>query len=86
MVLQNVIDATFSSTEMQIVGDNEALRYYHTHPLFRGGADYICESPLGGSCLVMNIHNPFMHLMMSKYVFKSHDGILLLRAVTLVAA
>ena len=33
-----------------------------THaPLFWGGADHVYESPLGDSCFVMNIHNPFMH-------------------------
>ena len=34
-----------------------------THaPLFQGGADYDCESPLGDSSLVMKIHSQFMHL------------------------
>ena len=31
---------------------------FTTHaPLFRGGGDHVCESPLGDSCFVMNIHN-----------------------------
>ena len=51
-----------------------------THaPLFWGGEDYVCESPLGDSSFVMNIHNPFMHCMTSQYVF-----IMLLHAVTTV--
>ena len=58
-----------------------------THaPLFRGGADHVYESPLGDSCLVMNIHNPFMHCATSQYVFKPREVIMLTRAVTIVAA
>ena len=61
-------------------------RYINTHaPLFRGGADHVYES-LGDSCLVMNIHNPFMHCVTSQYVFKPRDVIMLTRAVTIVAA
>ena len=49
-----------------------------THaPLFRGGAAYVYESPLGDWCLIMNIHNPFMHCAMSQYVFKPRDVIML---------
>ena len=55
-------------------------------PLFRGGADYIYESPLGDSRLVMNIHNLFMHCATSQYVFKPRDVTMLMRAVTIVAA
>ena len=48
-----------------------------THaPLFQGGAAYVYESPLGDSCLVMNIHNPFMHCVTSQYVFKLCDAII----------
>ena len=54
--------------------------------LFRGGEDHVCESPLGDSCFVMNIHNPFMHCVTSQYVFKLRDVIMLLHAVTIVAA
>ena len=58
-----------------------------THaPLFQGGADYVYESPLGDSSLVMNIHNLFMHSATSQYVFKLRDVIILMRAVTIVAA
>ena len=57
----------------------------HT-PLFRGGEDHVCESPLGDSCFVMNIHNPFMHCVTSQYVFKLRDVIMLMRAVTIEAA
>ena len=58
-----------------------------THaPLFRGGADHAYESPLGDSCLVMNIHNAFMHFVTSQYVFKPRDVIMLKRAVTIIAA
>ena len=52
--------------------------------LFRGGEDYVCEYPLGDSGLVINIHNPFMYCVMSQYVFKLRDVIMLLRAVTIV--
>ena len=49
-----------------------------THaPLFRGDASYVYESPLGESCLIMNIHNPFMHCVTSQYVFKPRDVIML---------
>ena len=59
--------------------------YIITHaPLFRGGEDYVCESPLGDSSFVMNIHNPFMHRVTSQYVFKLRDVIMLLHAVTMV--
>ena len=38
------------------------IRPFITHaPWFRGGEDYICESLLSDSSLVMNIRNPFMH-------------------------
>ena len=58
-----------------------------THaPLFRRGEDHVCESPLGDSCFVMNIHNPFMHCVTSQYVFELRDVIMLMRAVTIVAA
>ena len=58
-----------------------------THaPLFRGGADDVYESLLGDSRLVMNIHNPFMHCATSQCVFKMRDVIMLMRAVTIVAA
>ena len=60
-----------------------------THaPLFRGRSDHVYESPLplGDSCLVMDIHNPFMHCATSQYVFKPRDVIMLTRAVTIVAA
>ena len=46
-------------------------------PLFRGGAAYVYESPLGDSCLVMNIQNPFMHYVTSQYVFKLRKVIML---------
>ena len=63
------------------------ILYIITHaPLFRGGADHVYESPLGDSCLVMNIHNPFMHCATSHDVFKPRDVIMLTRAVTIVAA
>ena len=49
-----------------------------THaPLFRGCVAYVYESPLGYSSLAMNIHNPFMHCVMSQYVFKLCDVIVL---------
>ena len=58
-----------------------------THdPFFRGGADYVHESPLGDSSLVMNIHNPFMYCATSQFVFKPRDVMMLMRAVTIVAA
>ena len=58
-----------------------------THaPLFRGGEDRVCESPLGDSSFVMNTHNPFMHCVTSQYVFKLCDVIMLLHAVTMVTA
>ena len=69
--------------------DSNGPTYVHiiTHaPLFRGGEDHVCESPLGDSCFVMNIHNPFMHCVTSQYVFKLRDVIMLIRAVTIVAA
>ena len=51
-----------------------------THvPLFR-------ESPLGDSCLVINIHNPLTHCATSHYVCKPRDVIMLMHAVTIVAA
>ena len=53
-------------------------QHFITHaPLFRGGAAYVYELPLGDSCLIMNIHNPFMHCVMSQYMFKSRDVIML---------
>ena len=55
-------------------------------PLFPGGEDHVCESPLGDSCFVMNIHNPFMHCVTSQYVFKLRDVIMLMRAVAIVVA
>ena len=58
-----------------------------THiPLFRRGADNVYESALGDSSLVMNIHNSFMDCATSQYVFKPRDVIMLMRAVTIVAA
>ena len=63
------------------------VQTFITHaPLFRGGEDHVCELPLGDSCFVMNIHNPFMHCVTSQYVFKLGDVIMLMRAVTIVAA
>ena len=45
---------------MQIFFNETFLLIIITHaPLFRGGEDHVCESPLGDSCFVMNIHNPF---------------------------
>ena len=42
--------------------------YYITHaPVFRGGAAYVYESPLGNSSLVINIQNPLMHCVASQY-------------------
>ena len=55
-------------------------------PWFRGGADYVYESPLGDSSLVMNIHNLFMHCATSQYVFRPHDVMMLMHAVTIDAA
>ena len=47
-----------------------------THaPFFRGGEDYVCESLLGASSFVMNIHNTFMHCVTSKYAFKHSNSI-----------
>ena len=58
-----------------------------THaPLIRGGADNVYESALGDSSLVMNIHNSFMDCATSQYIFKPRDVIMLMRAVTIVAA
>ena len=58
----------------------------NTHaPLFRGGADYVYQSPLGDSSLVMHIHNLFMHSATSQYAFKPRDVKMLMRAVTIVA-
>ena len=54
--------------------------------LFRRGEDYVCELPLGDSSLVMNIHNPITHCVMSQYVFKPCDVIMLLYAVAIIAA
>ena len=45
-------------------------------PILLGGAAYVYESPLGASCLVMNIHNPFMHCVSSQYMFKLCDVIM----------
>ena len=57
-----------------------------THaPLFPGDADYVYESSLGDSGLVMNIHNLFMCCATSQYVFKQRNVIMLMRAVTIVA-
>ena len=53
------------------------LNYYHTRPIVSRG---------WGSCFLMNIHYPFMHCMTSQYVFKLRDVIMLMRAVTIVAA
>ena len=36
--------------------------------------------------LVRNIYDPFMHCAASQYVFKPRDVIMLMRAVTIVAA
>ena len=76
------------------MADNACARvciyFIITHvPLFRGGVDHVYESPLsplGDSCLVMNIHNRFMHCATSQYTFKPRDVIMLTRAVTIVAA
>ena len=54
--------------------------------MFQEGADYVYESPLGDSSLVMNIHDPFMHCETSQYVLKPRDVIMLMRAATIVAA
>ena len=65
----------------------ELVLVFITHAsLFRGGVYHVYESPLGNSCLAMNIHNPFMHCATSQYVFKPRDVIMLTRAVTIVAA
>ena len=53
------------------------IRFYHTRPIVSRGC---------GSCLVMNIHNPFMHCVTSQCVFKPCDVIMLTRAVTIIAA
>ena len=37
--------------------------------MFWEGAAYVYESPSGDACLVLNIHNPFMHCATSQYVF-----------------
>ena len=49
----------------------------HTPHCFEGGAAYVYESPLGDSCLAMNIYNPFMHCVTSQYAFKPRDVMLL---------
>ena len=54
------------------------IHIFITHaPLFRGDVAYVYKSPLGDSYLVMNIHNPFVHCVMSQYVFKPCDVIML---------
>ena len=58
----------------------------HT-PLFREGVwIMLMDRPSAIQVLVMNIHNPFMHCTTSQYVFKPRDIIMLMRAVTIVAA
>ena len=42
--------------------------------------------PLAIQIFVMNIDNPFMHCATSQYVFKPRDAIMLMCAVTIVAA
>ena len=70
-----------------LYGKQKETMYVITHaPLFQGGADDVYESPLGYSRLVMKIHNPFMHYATSQCVFKPRDVILLMHAVTIVAA
>ena len=44
----------------------------------------LVNPPWAIQVFVMNIHNPFMHCVMSQYVFKLHDVIMLLHAVTMV--
>ena len=73
--------------DMELDMDTDTDTDIITHaPLFRGGEDHVCESPLGDSCFVMNIHNPFMHCVTSQYVFKLRNVIMLMRAVTIIAA
>ena len=64
----------------------EWTKYIITHaPLFWGGEDYVCESPVGDSSFVMNIQNPYMHCVTSQYVFELLcEVIILLHAVTMV--
>ena len=62
------------------------IDYYHTRPIVSRGGGYFHGSPFGDSSLIMNIHNPFMHCATSQYAFKPRDVIMLMRAVTIVAA
>ena len=57
-----------------------------THALLiQGGADYVYESPLGESSLVIYIHNPSMHCATSQCAFKPRD-VIMMHAITNVAA
>ena len=76
---QNMVGNLTKATTTKIF-----LKFITHAPLFQGGEDYVCESPLGDSSFVMNIYNPFMHCAMSQYVFKLRDVIMLLHAVTMV--
>ena len=89
MDIQTMFGQDKFSLQASINGYGRSMYFarFVTHdPLFRGGEDHVCESPLGDSCFVMNIHNPFMHCVTSQYVFKLRDVIMLMRAVTIVAA
>ena len=57
----------------------------HTPHCFRG-CTLCLWIALGDSSLVMNIHNPSVHCVTSQNALKSRDVIMLLHAVTLVAA
>ena len=46
----------------------------------------LMDRPSTIQVLVMNIHKPFMHCATSQYVFKPRDIIMLMCAVTIVAA
>ena len=58
--------------------------FYHTCPIVSRGWGLCLWIDLGRLKFVINIRNPFMHCVMSQYIFKLGDVIMLLHAVTMV--
>ena len=58
----------------------------HMPHCFEGVRIMFMNRPWAIQDLVMNIHNPFMHGATSQYVFKPCDVMMLMHAVTIVAA
>ena len=61
-------------------------RLSHMPHCFEGVRIMFMNHPWAIQVLVMNIHNPFIHCVKSQCVLKPRDVIMLMHAVTIVAA